>query len=186
MLEALDNMHKEVSGILSETRAKAVDRHNRKTHIRPYSPTVGDYVVVARTRGARTKMSCNWIGPRRVTRILSDFTVEIEHLLTEETSVVHVSRIKPYADSLVGTPVEMSDIAEFTDRVWFTVDKIKDLRETSDRFEVLVAWKGLTSAGDSWEPLTNMYEDVPTKVRDFFKRRRNSAALRKAKSSLGL
>ena len=81
MLQALDKMHKSVSETLSASRTQAVDRHNLKTHIRPFNPTVGDDVVVARARGPRNKMSCNWVGPRRVTQILSDFTVEVEHLL---------------------------------------------------------------------------------------------------------
>ncbi len=83
----------------------------------PTSLPWGDYVVVARTQGPRTKMSTNWIGPRRVSRIVSDFTVELEHLLTGTTAVVHVCRIKPYADASVGTQAQMKEVAEFTDRI---------------------------------------------------------------------
>jgi len=186
MLHSLDNMHKSVSETLSDSRIQAVDRHNRRTHVRPCNPSVGDYVVFARTRGPRTKMSANWVGPRRVSKVLSDFTVELEHLLTEETLTVHVSRIKMYSEGLVGHQVELEDIADFTDRIWYSVDKIKDVRSTSGNFEVLVSWKGLTSHGDSWEPLTIMLEDVPTKVRSFFNRRRRSTLHKDAKASIGL
>ncbi len=105
------------------------------------------------------KMSTNWVGPRRISRILSDFTVEIEHLLTTATAVVHVCRVKPYADASVGTPAQMQEVAEFTDRIWYSVDKIKNVREAAGHCEVLVAWKGLTTAGDSSEPLTVMFEE---------------------------
>ncbi len=81
LLKTLDQMHKDVHSSLSTSPKQAVERHNAKSHVVPYKPTVGDYVVVARTQGPRTKMSTNWIGPRRVSRILSDFTVELEHLL---------------------------------------------------------------------------------------------------------
>ena len=184
--ESLDKMHKAVGETLSDSRRKAVERHNNKTHVVPYKPIVGDYVVIARTHGPRTKMSTNWVGPRRISRILSDFTVEIEHLLTKATAVVHVCRVKPYADASVGTQVQMQEVAEFTDRIWYSVDKLKDVREVSGHFEVLVAWKGLTTAGDSWEPLTVMFEDVPSKVREFFKRRRLNPILRRARASIGL
>ncbi len=60
----------------------------------------------------------------------------------------------------------MKEVAEFTDRFWYSVDKIKDIREATDGFEILVGWKRLTTPGDSWEPLTVMFEDVPFKVRD--------------------
>ncbi len=58
----------------------------------------------------------------RIFRILSDFTVEIEHLLTSAAAVVHVCRVKPYADASAGTPVQMQEVAEFTNRIWYSVD----------------------------------------------------------------
>ena len=112
----LDDMHKSVNNALSESRKKAIERHNAKTGVRPCNPIVGDYVVVARTKGPRTKMSANWVGPRRVIQILSDFIVRVEHLLTKDTEDIHVSRIRHYADAPVGTEVEMKKIADFSDR----------------------------------------------------------------------
>ncbi len=53
LLESLDKLHKDVDQALSATRQKAVGRHNAKTHVVPYKPIVGDYVVVARTHGPR-------------------------------------------------------------------------------------------------------------------------------------
>ncbi len=80
----------------------------------------------------------------------------------------------------------MQDVAEFTDRIWYSVDKIEDVREAADRFEVLVCWKGLSTAGDSWAPLTVMLEDVTSKVREFFKRRRLNPILRRTRAPIGL
>ena len=89
------------------------------------------------------------------------------------------------ADADIGTPVEMKEVAKFTDRVWFSVDNIKGIREVSNHFEALISWKGYSSSSDSWEPLAVMYEDVPSKFRQFFKRRM-TPTLRRAKTSLGL
>lgn len=66
----------------------------------------------------------------------------------------------------------MKKIADFSDRIWYSVDKIKDLRDSGKCFEILVSWKGLTAAGDFWEPLDIMFEDVPSRVRAYFRRRR--------------
>lgn len=71
-------------------------------------------------------------------RALSHFTLEVEHLTTEVTDVAHVSRIKPYWDSLVGQPVELSKVSEFLDRIWYAVLKIEDFREEFDCIERLV------------------------------------------------
>lgn len=184
--DALDVIHKEVSCTLSESRKMAVDRHNAKTHIRHCNLSVGDFVVVARHRGARTKMSSNWVGPRRVVGVLSDFTYKIENLITLETESVHISRIKHYMDSLIGKSVEMRELAESADRVWYSVDKVCDLRKENGNFEVLVAWKGLSQASSSWEPLAHIFEDVPSKVRAFFKKRRSNALTTAAKKAIAL
>lgn len=84
-------------------------------------------MVVSRTRGPRTKMSANYVGPRRITKYLSVFVFRVEHLLTKETEDIHISRIKPYADPLVGSKVHMKEIAEFSERMWYAVNQIKDL-----------------------------------------------------------
>lgn len=60
----------------------------------------------------------------------------------------------------------MRGAAEFSGRVWYAVDEIKDIHEDSGSFETLFAWKGLTTSGDSWKLYAIMYEDVPTKAGD--------------------
>lgn len=44
---------------------------------------------------------------------LSDFSISVEHLISEKTEIVHVTRIRPYADFLTGTSAQIRDIAEF-------------------------------------------------------------------------
>lgn len=63
---------------------------------------------------------------------------------------------------------------------------MEKVRKRHDNFEVLVAWKGLIAAGDSWEPLQVMFEDVQFKVRDFFGRCRATAVARQAKRFISL
>ncbi len=84
---------------------------------------------------------------------------------------MHVCHIKRYSDASVETPAQMKEVAEFTDRTWYSVYKIKDVQEAAGHVDVLVAWKGLTTAGDSWKPLTVMFEEVPSKILEFFKSR---------------
>ncbi len=169
LLEPLNRMHKDVDATLSTSREQAVECHNAKTHVVPYKSSVADYVIVASTQVPRTKMSTNWICPLCVSRIIFDFTVELENPLTGTTAVFHVCRIKTFADATFGTKAQMKEVAEFTDRIWQSVDKIEDILEDAAGFEVLVVWKGLATVGDSWKLLTAMFEDVPFKVRYFFK-----------------
>lgn len=94
LLESLNNMHMSVNEMLSESRKNVIERHNARTGVYPCNPVKGDYVVVARTKDSRTKMSANWFGLTRVVQVLSDFIVKVEHLLTKETEDVLVLRIQ--------------------------------------------------------------------------------------------
>ena len=77
-------MHKQVNETISDTRKHSIACHNARTHLYPCNPIVGYYVFIARHRGAKTKMSANCVGPRRVTQVLSYFTIKVEHTLTED------------------------------------------------------------------------------------------------------
>ncbi len=72
-----------------------------QTRVFLYKPTIGDYAVVGRTQAPRNRMSTILIGPRRVSRIFSDFIVGLEHLLTCTIAVLHIYRIKTYVDASV-------------------------------------------------------------------------------------
>ncbi len=80
-------------------------------------------------------MSTNWVGPRRISRILADFTVEIEHLLTDATRRRTDLPRQAVRRRSVGTPAKCKEVAEFTDRIWYSVDKIKDVVKFADRLK---------------------------------------------------
>lgn len=98
---------------------------------------------VLRTLEPLSIIYSNWVGNLRVTGIISDFVVEFEHLLKKSVTIVHLSRIKHNEDALVGNPVQFKSIAELTDRDRFFVDKLKDIRDESENFEVLVKIKSI-------------------------------------------
>ncbi len=94
LLESMDKMLKDVgeTSPLPVKRVLSAITQRRMWFLR-------DYVVVAQTHGPRPTISSNWLGPRRISRFLSDFTVKIEHLLSSATDVGHVCCVKPYADA---------------------------------------------------------------------------------------
>lgn len=109
--------------------------------------TVGDYIVVAWARSPRTKVSCNLVGTLQATQIFFNPTVKVEHLLKKNREVLHVSRVRSYAEWSVGNSAEMSDIADYTEGAWLAVDRTKDVRKTLDLFKVLISWKNLKTSG---------------------------------------
>ncbi len=142
-------MHKYVDQALSASRKPAVERHNAKTHMVPQKPTFGDYVAVARTHGPRTKMSTNWVGLRRMSRILVELHCRDCALTYQRDCCRAYLPREAVCRRLVGTPAQMQEVVEFSDHIWYYVDKIEDIREAACQFEVSVAWKGLTTAGNS-------------------------------------
>lgn len=184
--ESLDAMHKSVAVQLDSARTSAFKRKNHKTYIIPYKPCMGDYVVVPRMHGPRTEIPSKWVDPRRITQILSDFTVEVEHLLFHKKEIVHLSHFKPSVNNQIVKPAQLQEVVELSDWVWYSVDSVKDVRQNDNEFQVFVSQKGFTSAGDIWQPLTNMFEDVPRMVRAFFGKKRSSYLVKRTKSSIAL
>ena len=129
----------QLRGTLSKYRKKAVDRHNKRTGVISCNLNLADCIVVVRTRGPRTKIPANWVGPRRVVQALSDNIFRVDYLITQETEDIHVSRIDRYADGLVGTPVQMNENADFSDRICYSVDKVNDIREENGSFEASIS-----------------------------------------------
>ena len=80
----------------------------------------------------------------------------------------------------------MKKIAEHTDQTWYSVESVKDIRRSSKGIELLIGWKGYTSASDTWEPLHVMYEDVPNIVESFLKSKSRNPSAKRALRSLNL
>lgn len=142
-------------------------RYTSKTHVQLFNPTVGDFVVVIRTWEPCTNISTNWVRLRRITKILLDYTVKVEHLLSGTTSVVHGSRIRQYMDSLVNSVATKLSIAKQSDCVWFAIERARDIRLINGKPEILVFCKFLRDSGDTWEPFEMVYEDVEPVICSF-------------------
>lgn len=80
----------------------------------------------------------------------------------------------------------MNEIPDFSDLIWYSVDKLKNMCELNGLFEILVSWKGLSTNGYSWEPFETMYKDVLTKLCAYFNRRRKTDIMKRAMKSLGI
>ena len=80
----------------------------------------------------------------------------------------------------------MKEVVEFTDKISYSVDKIKDLCQRCTDYQVLVGWKGYSSSRDTWEPFSIINKDVLSKIQEFFKSKRSNSLIKKAKTSSSL
>jgi hypothetical protein len=60
------------------------------------------------------------------------------------------------------------------------VEELRDCRfdKTQKHWTILVKWMGLSEAETTWEPVTNLVEDVPVLVHNFVIARGNEANMR--------
>jgi hypothetical protein len=92
---SIPEMHKEVSGLVSKSRQKAIDYHNAKTHVRAHNFDVSDFMLTAvLSRNRKEKLSLHWHGPHRVTKCASEYVFEVQDLKTGIVKEVHGTRLK--------------------------------------------------------------------------------------------
>ncbi len=105
---ALRNRHRNISDTGTRVREKAVARQNEETHVRSPNLGVGDYVLVAhRIRGYSPNLRVKWKGPRRSSRVISEFIYEVEDLISQSCHLVHANRLKLYAYSSLNVREEL-------------------------------------------------------------------------------
>ncbi|KAE8879159.1 hypothetical protein PF003_g36780 [Phytophthora fragariae] len=159
--EALDNMHKSVTQASRAARAQG-RKHARTTGMSMAQYDIGDYVLYADVWAhTRAKLRVKWCGPAQVTKAVSAWIFAVKNLLTGDEREVHASRLKFYSDVTLNVTEELlHQIAHNSEG--HVVAQILDSRysDAAKRFELLVNWRGLSSAEDSWEPAVTLLEDA--------------------------
>ena len=160
---SLQSMHKEIGTIGNTTREK------RKIGVAT-NFDVGDYVLVARPlqAGNREKLQAVWKGPMRVINTLSPHVFEVEDLVSNSIHKVHSQRLRFYSDASLEVTHELVTQIKH-DGGLFEVERLKEHRFSQKRWELLVQWLGFESVDDTWEPMIQLYADVPTMVKDYLK-----------------
>ena len=166
--EAMESMHKSVTLAASKARAGAVARHNAKTNVHTVNFSPGDYVLVGCPQPHKqNKLAVTWTGPARVMKLISPLVAQIQDIATGRIKEVHASRLKFYNDTLMNVTQELKEYLKYQNATLYLVDQLKELAKTRRTgFKVLVSWVGFPGE-DTWEPLRDLYQDVPIRVRGF-------------------
>lgn len=168
--EALVDMHREVVGIASASRKRHVAKHNQRTNVQHANFVEGDFVLVRRAQPGVHKVRFVWRGPRRVTQVRSEWVYEVQNLITDKREIVHARRLHLYRADMDGKEVlpTLLKVAEHSERSYQIADCIRDIREVDGQLQVEVEWEGLPDEKDrTWEPLLQVFEDLPGRLEDF-------------------
>ena len=151
----------------SHERVRAQPGRKRKPQPgeQPVDFDIGSYVLLAQRgdKQRRDKLAVRWRGPARVIDFVGPLVAKVEDLVTGETSEVHCSHLKRYADRDLVVSKQLVSFAAHS-CAGFVVRALLDHRLTPVA-EVLVSWEGYTSEDDTWEPLAVILADTPSTVR---------------------
>ena len=116
------------------------------------------------------KLASTWTGPYVLKKFISEWVVNVQHLVTSDVKTVHTTRIRPYSDKLLNVTVAMKDQLMHDQWSLHTVEEIRDSRESRGKREFLIKWLGIDEEDSTWEPEENLLEDIPKMLEEFKKR----------------
>lgn len=152
---------------VTENRRRARE-HLSKGRLPNFSE--GDYVLVARDDFFEGEKLClRWRGPRRIIKAHNDYVFDVEDLRNGKIDPIHGSRLKYYRDSSLDEMVIMSHV--LSSETGMPVARLLKLVKVDDVLNVQVRWKGLSPQEDTFEPLQNVFEDVPNMLDRLLKRK---------------
>ena len=166
--KAMTEMHKSVVQSAQSQRAAEVERHNRRTNVQKVNFTTGDFVLVGCPQPSKQpKLAVTWTGPARVVKLTTPQVAQVEDLTSGLVKDIHTSRLKFYEQSSLDVTEDLTDYLKYQRAALYLVDEFKELaRNRRTGFKVLVSWVGFPGE-DTWEPLLNLYQDEPTRVREW-------------------
>lgn len=130
----------------------------------------GDYVLMARDDFfKREKLCLRWRGPRRIVKVHNDHVFDVEDLRNGEIDLVHGSRLKFYNNPSLDEEVIMLHV--LSSETGTPVARPMKLVKVNDDLMVQVRWNGLSAKEDNFEPLQNVFEDVPQMLERLLKRK---------------
>ncbi|RLO00618.1 hypothetical protein DYB28_012023 [Aphanomyces astaci] len=158
-------MHRNVAVRSDKLRQQARGRRDRKSQVKFAGFSVGDFVLVGSVVNRPTKLALHWRGPCQVTRVITDHVMETQQLVPPyEVTVHHACRLKMYHEGGREVTEDLEAQIAFGDG-GFHVERLDEARCVDGQHQVLVKWLGLDDEESSWEPATNLLDDIPVVFR---------------------
>ncbi len=161
-----DALHRETAASSEAKRDKQRKTANLKKNRITLALAVGDYVLVGLVSSQMPpKLTIQWLGPRRIIEALSDWVYIVEDLRDRRRSTHHISRLKLFATADLHVSQDLLDHVAYVEG-GHVVEALLDCKydRQAKEWQILVKWMGIDEFENSWEPLSILYEDVPTLV----------------------
>ena len=158
-------------------QAKYADQERKEVEYKQ-----GDRVMLSTGDRSPAKLSSRYSGPYTIKRIMSPVNVELDLPKGMKIHpVFHVSKLKPYTDSVVDFPGRQqmdrpAPVIEDNGEAYWNIESILKVRDRvlggrgrskKTIKEYLVKWQGYDLSEASWVPRSDMTDDMEEMVQEF-------------------
>ena len=109
-----------------------------------------------------------WNGPYEVTEVPTDYTRKVRLLGATKEYLVHIQRIKRFASHDVGKLQKLQEAAQH-DAQEFEIESVQGWRLQDGDIQIKIRWLGFEEPDDTWEPLMQIAESLPTTASDYLR-----------------
>lgn len=119
--------------------------------------------------------------------VIGDTVYEVTGLIDDKAAVVHAVRMISYRADLDGKKAseKLLKQTEHIEANYEMVEKLLDIGESDDGLCIQVQWLGQPDKSDwTWQPVQELYEDVPDRVKTFLKKCKKNSLFKKVPDEL--
>ena len=130
---------------------------------------IGHYVLMAQPERI-SKLEFKWVGPLRVTKIMSQFVYECKPISKRNMRprIVHITRLRRFASKYLNVTeqIQRSADRDFPD---CEVQRLvaHKINHADGELYIKVQWLGFTQAERTWESAASLHKYVPEHVRAY-------------------
>jgi len=160
--------------VLEDSRAAARTRWDQRHRAGALHLQIGDavtYVIVSRPRPS--KLSPVWLGPARVTAIgPGNHLYTIEDIVSGETRLAHISRLRYHCDSTLSITPKLKDFIKHNSLSAFQGKLLNHFSKPDNSIFVRIQYKGIDPTDYSNEAidLKHLHRSAPKIVRRYIER----------------
>lgn len=161
-------MYKDIGKITQDNRSRRVCSFNIKIGVKKVNFDSGYFVLQGvAVKHVNNKMLMKWVGPQRVSRVITDQLFELEDVIYPKKSVVTASRTKFFRNKDFEVTEEVRNYLNYQVGEKCIVERFEGVRELDGEIQVKVRYCGFSDVEPAWVRFGIFKEDVPGLLKEY-------------------